>query len=1490
MLCAAHTALASASNQVLFLPRVEAPVQVDGKLDEPAWQNADSLLATLYLKNTDTVPERPTRVYGAYDRETIYFAWRCEEESPQHVADRRIEHDGYNLWQNDCVEVFLQTGLDPGIFYHAIGDVRGQLWDARQDQEKWDPDPEWSVAAQREGAIWQMEMAFPVASLGLKRARQGNFVRVLFAREDWTFVGGSEKDPKVVRYECWPVVKTRSFNSHASYRRLYFDSDNLLPSLSRDSDGDDVPDGYRFGIRKNYEPYAPADPMTCSIDAKAGVLKILIPPTTENLQLFLDTQAWLHKDQPYRWSFRVAPFDKKIRLWPSSNSKPRVHVQVAGEEDPDGLIPFSTVLTTQDSSRDVLLSLHIDFTPSDKPRQVVLRDMRLERLEGASGLGYKCLTGNASPASANLETGASLSILRGGVDEALTFEGHSRGRDIHLNESPLFDGDPDTVVAFEASSTHSSRYRRGVDLLLDLKQDYFIRGVKLTTKLPDLRRVQLHVKPEKRPDFALVKDFAMENGKPFFLADLDKVDSTARWVRLRVSPNSTFHGRTNRLSELQVWGEPKGEHTDAEINYMPVEGGAVVADRPLPRLIDNPLAPHIYPQPREVRYTEAPFVVPDEPRIVVSPSAGRRDLFAAAEIKRVLQEQYGLDATIIKSDGAADARGAIAIGQLGESPLMQALAKQFSLSPPAGKDAHEGYALRVGPEGVVIAGSDAGGTLYGGLSFCELLHHKDGKAVARGAAVKDWPYIPHRTIQRGLPSRAPGRIAEWKNVVRGLARMRINGMWVNADPIDMPGSLFPHRNHALSLDQMRELTEYAENYNLVLIPMIGVCARFNIGNDPSLYEARPGEDPATIYRKARSCPCPSNPKMYETVDRYLGDVAKVFPNKYWSVGLAHEMFQENNGSRWNVCARCTARKLSDRDLWADFAHKIVALFHKHDRIPMIEGSTSLVHPRLMGALEGANIDWDKAVMHSYGFSSEKEYTKQYLLDLGVKRCMLWYSCAFENDFKQKEIWGDTLPWMTTYTTWKERNHATWKGDEFYMELARHIPLNWNPLAPRGTLLQQERAATELVRRFVAISDRVNYPSQRHDMPDRFTPLDLGPVFNETTIDAKAGDGRGWADRGPNYDLRYMPTGDRVLAGIHFRLPDPRGGKIDTCLSVTKLATSRTEAILPLGRKVDGIVFLHGVLNRNVRPVVLYEFEYSDGEKILTDVWGARSVRAWARKPPTGEPRPRGRGQLVKWDGTDKTWAPDPIGEGLPAWTGMIPSGYVATLYSWEWVNPYPQKTLQAIRIMSPAEQTEDLAMILAATAVDVKGAQEKFFLGSKPVSRRSSGKVTRFASPRGETYDFLGGKIIRKNMEHHECVYEAPDGTKLLSNLYPTTVENAFREESAGENYYEERMHMTFTFPAPRPVSSVVVRTPHGHPEMNELRLFDIEVAVSTDGETFQDVGIARHAGPEVDGLLQFTCDVKDVKGLRLRVSPDPGLKGDMYWETPGVELVQIYK
>ena len=1486
-----QTGLVSAETgqRALFLPRVveRNAVTVDGKLDEAIWQKKEASLATLFLKNSTDIPKRPTKIYGVCDRKTIYFAWRCEEASEADVADRKFERDGNNLWQNDCVEVFVQTGFQGGTFYHFIGEVNGQRWDGKQDVETWNPSPDWTFATSRKGARWTAEASIPVACLGLRSAAPGDFVKVLFAREDWTFVGTARDDPKKVRLECWPAVTTLSFNSNASYRRLYFETDNLLPSLASTPGKNGLPAGYLFPIYKEYKPYIPKNPPKARFDPDSGTLRISIPPTEEGYQIFLRTFAWLHPEQPYRWSLRAKGVGE-MRIWPSTNTQPRVHQELKGEPGKDGLIPLSVVLSTRDVKRNCMFEVPLHFDASAEERHLLLKDMRLERLEGVSGLGYKCLTGNAPHALANADTGATLSVLRGGMDESLIFSGHPRGRDLKLNESPLFDGDADTTAAFVSGKTGSDHYPKGVDLIVDLKKNYFVRGVSLTTKLPDIWRVNLSVRPAGRKEFALVNKFEVKSG-PSFHANLESIDSTARWVRLRLYAVSRWHGRTIQMSELQIWGEPAGKHTEDEINYLLVEEGKVVPNRPLPQMIVGPLAPHIYPQPREVKYSGSDFVLTEHPRIVISENADRRDRFTAGEIKRILKEQFGLDGEIVKSERAGDAIGAIAVGQIEKSAMIRKLARKRRAKPPTGKDSHEGYGLYVGAKGVVIAGSDAGGTFYGGQSFCQLLYHDKDRVMARGVQVKDWPYIPFRSIQRSLPSRASFRIAEWKNVIRGFARMRINAMWVTPDPIKLPA--FPTRRWGLSVEQMRDLTTYAENYNIQIIPHIGLLARYSITGDSSQYEHRPGERASKIYRKARSCPCPSNPKVYETIDRYLGDCDKVFPSKIWSVSLAHEMFHESEGSRWNVCTRCKARGLSDRDLWVDFVNNVVTLFEKYNRIPMIEGSTSLWTSRLMGALERTNIDWNKAIMQSYGFSSEKKVTKKYLVDAGVKQSLLWYMDCLENDFKQKELWGDTFPWGVVYTTWQERNQATWKGDDFYMELCRSIPLHWNPLAERGTHLQQEREAFELLQQYIALSDLVNYPSRRHDVPDRYTPLDLSPVFNEVTIDAKPGDRRGWTDRGPNYDLRNLPTGDQEFGGVSFRLVDGKGGTADNCVSVTKLAVEKRVAKLPVGRKVDSIVFLHGLTNRNDRTVCHYLFEYEDGEQVLTPLWGNVSVRPWSRKPPENR-RPQfiGRGLLVGWTGSDETWSPAHVGEGYPAWTGMIPCGHWATLYGWEWVNPYPGKLLKAIHIMPPSEQKEDLAWLLAATAVNVPIAKEKFWLGPLPQKRRLSENVTRLASLRKDKYELAGGEIERKNLEGDRCIYAAPDGTRVLTNAHFSNIQDGFQETGMAETYRYSELQMLFTFPEPRKISGIALRTKHGHLELHELRLFNIELAVSDDGADFRPIGGASHAGTEVDGLLMFSCNETNVKKLRLTVTPRPGMKGDHYWESAGVELLEIYK
>ena len=49
-------------------------------------------------------------------------------------------------------------------------------------------------------------------------------------------------------------------------------------------------------------------------------------------------------------------------------------------------------------------------------------------------------------------------------------------------------------------------------------------------------------------------------------------------------------------------------------------------------------------------------------------------------------------------------------------------------------------------------------------------------------------------------------------------------------------------------------------------------------------------------------------------------------------------------------------------------------------------------------------------------------------------------------------------------------------------------------------------------------------------------LDLSKAANRSLADDVAGDGRGgWADQGPDMDMRRLPTGDQMIGGVPFRV-------------------------------------------------------------------------------------------------------------------------------------------------------------------------------------------------------------------------------------------------------------------------------------------------------------------------------------------------------------------
>ena len=91
--------------------RVVAPPTVDGRLDDLAWTTSAHLTAFVQRQPLDGAPatER-TDVYLAYDRSTLYFAFRAHYSDPSIMRANRSDRD--RAFRDDNFTVYLDTFLD----------------------------------------------------------------------------------------------------------------------------------------------------------------------------------------------------------------------------------------------------------------------------------------------------------------------------------------------------------------------------------------------------------------------------------------------------------------------------------------------------------------------------------------------------------------------------------------------------------------------------------------------------------------------------------------------------------------------------------------------------------------------------------------------------------------------------------------------------------------------------------------------------------------------------------------------------------------------------------------------------------------------------------------------------------------------------------------------------------------------------------------------------------------------------------------------------------------------------------------------------------------------------------------------------------------------------------------------------------------------------------------------------------------------------------
>ena len=88
------------------------PPQIDGKLDDPAWQKAKPVSGFIQL-----VPDRgkpatdDTAFYVAYDPHHLYVAFRCYDAEPDKVVNRIVRRGG-NIYDSDVISFFMDPHHD----------------------------------------------------------------------------------------------------------------------------------------------------------------------------------------------------------------------------------------------------------------------------------------------------------------------------------------------------------------------------------------------------------------------------------------------------------------------------------------------------------------------------------------------------------------------------------------------------------------------------------------------------------------------------------------------------------------------------------------------------------------------------------------------------------------------------------------------------------------------------------------------------------------------------------------------------------------------------------------------------------------------------------------------------------------------------------------------------------------------------------------------------------------------------------------------------------------------------------------------------------------------------------------------------------------------------------------------------------------------------------------------------------------------------------
>lgn len=180
----------------LEVPRIEEPVTLDGRPDEPAWEEAASLEGVMHLPDFGAAPSEETEFLLAHDGRRLYFACRARDRDPDRIRVATLRRDESSYGTDSC-GIRLDSFNDEEnsvIFVTTPASTRTD-WSFSNDASgppNQDWDTFWNAAGVETAYGWGSEIRIPFTSVGFQeddgRVVMGFAVGRTIARKNETII------------------------------------------------------------------------------------------------------------------------------------------------------------------------------------------------------------------------------------------------------------------------------------------------------------------------------------------------------------------------------------------------------------------------------------------------------------------------------------------------------------------------------------------------------------------------------------------------------------------------------------------------------------------------------------------------------------------------------------------------------------------------------------------------------------------------------------------------------------------------------------------------------------------------------------------------------------------------------------------------------------------------------------------------------------------------------------------------------------------------------------------------------------------------------------------------------------------------------------------------------------------------------------------------------------------------------------------------------